>query len=396
MVIIVQENRSFDNLFYGYPGANTATSGRNSKGQTIPLVPISLAAPYDILHASNNFIDSWDNGKMDGFDKEPASGHPGGYPNPQYGYVPDAEKQPLLLLAQQYVLGDNMFTSQLDASFTAHQYVYAAQADDTVNFPGGAWGCFPTPGRIHTFTQQRQPGPVIDACFTRPTLPTALEGIGVSWRWYGSYPGGGGYDWIGVQAAQDIRGSVTWKSHVITPELQFLKDVAAGTLAGVTWITPNLRYSDHSGSHSADGPQYVAALVNAVGQSPFWSSSVIFVTWDDWGGWYDHVPPPQLDYDGLGIRVPLLCISPFAATGAVSHVQYETASILKFVEQNWGLPALAAADTRAASAGSGCLKTGARPRAFKPIPVTARLSDAISTPIGSIEDVLGESERGGD
>jgi phospholipase C len=289
-----------------------------------------------------------------------------------------------------------MFTSQIDASFTAHQYVYAATADDTVNFPGGAWGCFPTPGRIHTLTPQRLPGPVVNACFTRPSLPTALERIGVSWRWYGSYPGGGGYDWIGVQAAQDIRNAVTWKLHVVTPELQFLNDVAAGTLAGVTWITPNLHYSDHSGSHSADGPQYVAALVNAVGQSQFWSSSVIFITWDDWGGWYDHVPPPQLDFDGLGIRVPFLCISPFAQTGVVSHVQYETSSLLKFVELNWGLSPLTASDARANSAGDGCLNVGMRPRAFRPLAVKARLSDAIGANVGSIEKLLGESERGGD
>jgi phospholipase C len=395
VIIIDQENRSFDDVFYGYPGANTAVSGRNSKGKVIPLVPISLSAPYDILHASNNFIDAWDNGKMDGFDKEPA-GHLQGFPNPQYGYIPDAEKLPYVAMAQQYVLGDNMFTSQIDASFTAHQFIYAATGDDTVNFPGGPWGCYPTPGRIHTLTLQRKVGPVINACFFRPSLPAALDRIGLSWRWYGSYSGGGGYDWIGVQAAQDLRSSPSWSTHVIQPELQFLADVAAGTLANVTWITPNLRYSDHAGARSADGPQYVASLVNAVGQSPFWSSSVIFITWDDWGGWYDHVPPPQLDYAGLGIRVPVLCISPFAQSGVVSHVQYETASIVKFVEKNWGLAPLAVADSRANSAGDGCLSVKTRARAFKAIPTRLRPTDLTDANVGPIETLLGHSERGGD
>ena len=121
------------------------------------------------------------------------------------------------------------------------------------------------------------------------------------------------------------------------------------------------------------GPSWVAALVNTVGKSRYWNSTAIFVQWDDWGGLYDHVPPPFEDYDGLGFRVPLLVISPYAKPNYVSHVQYETASVLHFAEDLFGLGRLAAADRRAAIACGGLLRLhpeAARircnPRAEKP------------------------------
>jgi phospholipase C len=135
--------------------------------------------------------------------------------------------------------------------------------------------------------------------------------------------------------------------------------------------------------------------VNAVGESPFWSSSVIFLTWDDWGGWYDHVPPPQVDFDGLGIRVPLLCVSPYAAQGVVSHELYETASILKFVELNWDLATLAASDARANSAGDGCLNPSARPRKFARIATSLRPADFAERDDPLSDRILRASEGAG-
>jgi phospholipase C len=123
--------------------------------------------------------------------------------------------------------------------------------------------------------------------------------------------------------------------------------VGAGKLANVTWIIPDYVDSDHSGAKSTTGPSWVASLVNAVGGSRFWDSTAVFVIWDDWGGWYDHVSPPQLDVQGLGFRVPMLAISPYSKVNYVSHVQYESAGILNFVESVFDLPALQAADKRA-------------------------------------------------
>ncbi|MGA7354433.1 MAG: alkaline phosphatase family protein, partial [Candidatus Cybelea sp.] len=107
--------------------------------------------------------------------------------------------------------------------------------------------------------------------------------------------------------------------------------------------------------------------VNTIGESKFWKSTAIFVQWDDWGGLYDHVPPPYEDYDGLGFRVPLLVISPYAKQNHVSHVQYETASVLRFAEDLFGLGQLAAADARATSPAPDCFDFHQEARAFVPI-----------------------------
>ena len=129
----------------------------------------------------------------------------------------------------------------------------------------------------------------------------------------------------------------------------------AGSLANVTWVIPDWLNSDHAGNRSNTGPAWVASVVNAIGESKLWPHTAIFVVWDDWGGWYDHVAPPQLDADGLGFRVPLVCISPFAGRGVVSHVQYEFGSILRFAEDAFGLPQFAVSDRRATSAAVGCM-----------------------------------------
>ena len=143
---------------------------------------------------------------------------------------------------------------------------------------------------------------------------------------------------------------------------------------------PDFANSDHTGSLSTTGPSWVASVVNTIGSSKFWPHTVIFVLWDDWGGWYDHVAPPQLDDDGPGLRVPMLCISPFAATGPVNHTQLEFGSLLRLAEDAFGLGRLAASDTRATSAAVGCLNFAQAPRAFAPITAPLRVNDFLRRP----------------
>jgi phospholipase C len=136
----------------------------------------------------------------------------------------------------------------------------------------------------------------------------------------------------------------------------------------VSWVTPTCTNSDHAGCGGKTGPQWVASLVNAIGESQYWNSTAIFIFWDDYGGWYDPVAPKRVDYDGLGLRIPMLIISPYAKQDYISHVHYEHGSILKFIEDQFGLPRLAASDTRATSPQSDAFDFNQAPRAFQVIP----------------------------
>jgi phospholipase C len=389
VVFIVQENRTVDDLFQGYPGADTVASGLDSKGQTIALQPISMSKePYDLDNAATGFFPAYDHGKMDGFDRVAVYGRHAGYPHPQYGYVPRSESQPYFDMASQYVLGDRMFTSQIDASFTSHQYVVAGYASHAVNYPAGPWHCAGPNNVIPTLTQQRRYGPTVPACFDNPTLGDELDAAGLPWRFYAGGLATTGGLWSAYGAIRHIRYGADWKN-VISPPGRFLTDINNGTLASVTWITPTWHDSDHASTQSATGPAWVTALVNAIGRSPFWNTTAIFIMWDDWGGWYDHVKPPYVDYDGLGIRVPLLIISPYAKQGYVTHVRYEHGSILRFIEDNWGLAQLAASDARANDPAKDAFNWSSPPRPFRPF--AAKIADSYfrnerENPVGGLPE----------
>jgi phospholipase C len=378
VIYIIQENRSFDNLFQGYPGADTVSHGKLSTGKTIQLVPASLADDYTIDHSAQSMFDACDgtgsipgtNCRMDAFDKEEVEGAPQGIKHAQYVYVPHKETKPYFDMAHEWVVADRMFASQLDESFVAHQYAIAAQAASSVNTPSQLWGCEGDPADlIATITLQRHlRGPAEHPCFDYETLGDELDGAKLTWRFYASAMGTGtsgiGFIWSAYQAVKHIYDGPDWKNDVITPNWKFITDVRAGKLANFTWITPVCDDSDHVNCGGGYGPSWVAALVNAVGKSKFWNSTAIFVQWDDWGGLYDHVPPPYADYDGLGFRVPLIVISPYAKQNYVSHVPYETASVLRFAEDLFGLSQLSASDLRATSPAGDCFDFSQSPRPF--------------------------------
>jgi len=375
IVFVVQENRSFDNLFQGYPHADTVPEGQNSYGQTITLQPSSLKTVYVIDHSADAMFAAC-NGtgslpgtdcRMNGFNNETTFGGP---QNPQYVYVPHSESKPYFDMAHEWVVADRMFQSQLDESFVAHQYVIAAQAQSSVDLPYGYWGCAGgSYDIVSTITQQRNPdGPAQLACFDYTTLGDELDAAKLSWRFYavryGNDGGGNGGTWSAYQAVKHIFRGPDWKKDVISPNWKFITDVRAGKLANFTWITPECAESDHLECGGGYGPSWVSAIVNTVGESKFWNSTAIFVQWDDWGGFYDHVAPPFKDYDGNGFRIPLLVISPYAKKDYVSKTPYETASVLRFAEDLYGLKQLSAADARAASPAADCFDFNQGPRAF--------------------------------
>ncbi len=375
IVYIIQENRSFDDLFQGYPGADTVSIGRNSSGKRIRLTPTRLATEYEIDHSVHAMFAAC-NGtsslpgthcRMNGFDKERAYGGP---PNPQYVFVPHTDSKPYFEMAHEGVLADRMFQSQLDESFVAHQYVIAAQAQSSVDLPYGFWGCGTAGDFVYTITKKRRIGKMQAPCFDYQTLGDELDAAHLSWRFYtskfASPSSDGGSFWSGYQAVHHVYDGPDWLK-VITPQKRFIGDVRAGKLASFTWITPTCPNSDHVNCGGGFGPSWVAAVVNVVGKSKFWNTTAIFIQWDDWGGLYDHVAPPFEDYDGLGFRVPLIVLSPYARRDHVSHEQYETASVLRFAEDLWGLGRLAAADARANSPAGDCFDFSQEPRPFVPI-----------------------------
>ncbi len=361
IVIIVQENRSFNNLFYGFPNARTATYGYDTHGTKIVLQPVGLETTWDLEHDLAGFVAAC-NGRgslpgtdcrNNGFDNE-TWGCNALCPNknPPYSYVPHSETKPYFFMGSHYVLADEMFASNLDASsFISHQYIIAGQASSAVNYPYGWWGC---PGLysgadIPTITQARSYGPTIPMCWDNNTLGDEMDKAGLSWAFYTSTYNGDGGIWSAYQNIKHIYNGPDWKKDVITPQTDFFKDVSKGKLRDLTWITPTCENSDHAGCNSKTGPAWVASLVNAIGKSKYWKSTAIFIFWDDYGGWYDPKPPAMVDYDGLGMRIPMLIVSPYARRGYVDHRHFEHGSILKFVEDTFGLARLAATDTRANS-----------------------------------------------
>jgi phospholipase C len=382
VVIIIQENRSFDNLFQGYPGADTVARGKDSHGEIVTLKPVSLAKQYIIDHSVAAMIAACDGTgalpgtdcRNDGFDREQSYCFDKVCPPnpPEYVYVPHSDSAPYFAMAHEWVLADHNFQSHLDESFIGHQYLIAAQANSAANLPTGAWGCEDSTSRVATVTHKRKIIPLAQsACFDYKTLADELNDAKLTWRFftsgYDAPSSGEGSVWSAYQAIRHIYQSPQWKRNVIVPQTRFFTKIHEGRLANVTWITPICANSDHVNCGGGHGPSWVTALVNAIGRSRFWNSTAIFVVWDDWGGLYDHVPPPYKNYDGLGFRVPLLVISPYAKKNYVSHVQYESAGILTFTEDVFGLGRLAAADKRATSPAADCFDFSQAPRPFVPI-----------------------------
>jgi phospholipase C len=360
VVVIVQENRSLNTLFAGFPGANTVLSGQESDGTVVQLTSVSLKNPQDIDHYHKDAKMAYNGGLMNGFNNERLPGGSKAMTFP-YQYVDKTQTAPYWDIANSWVLADNFFPTEFGPSFTAHLNLIAGTTEINptthnaiVNFPSDLsqpWGCDAVAGTTTSLLETNgtvsiNGGPF--PCFTQfHTMADTMDAAGVSWRYYAPKPtewAKGGI-WSAFDAISNVRNGPDW-ANVISPPKQILTDIDSGTLAKVTWVIPDEKYSDHAGSGSDAGPSWVATVVNKIGGSKFWKSSAIIVLWDDWGGWYDGAPPNQLDFRGLGIRTPMLIISPYAIAGQggggyISHTQFEPGSILKFIENAFNLPSLA-------------------------------------------------------
>jgi phospholipase C len=358
IVIIIQENRSTDNLFHGLPGADTANSGKNSKGRTIQLVPRSLKAPLGLGHSHGDFVVAYDGGRMDGFDLEDENcENPPCADNGAYAYVPQSEVGPYFAMAQQYTFADHMFQTNQGPSFPAHQYLISGTSQPAVgsdllaaenpetpdNITIG--GCDATAGTlVRLIDPSGNENTSIFPCFEHPTLIDLLDAHGVSWRYYAPSTSS---IWTGPNSIRHLRFGRDWRD-VSIPETNVLNDIAAGQLRDVSWVIPDALTSDHPQLTDGSGPSWVASVVNAIGQSSYWNNTAIFILWDDWGGFYDHVRPSNIfDSYELGFRVPLIVVSPYAKPAHISTVDHEFGSILHFIEEDYNLGSLGYTDARA-------------------------------------------------
>jgi phospholipase C len=402
VVIVIQENRSTDNLFGAFrtqlPGADLADSGVTSTGQVVPLTPVPLGDTYDLDHTHKAFVEMYDQGRMDGADLVECEY--GGLPYrpcppfPQFRYVNAADVLPYLEMARHYGFANRMFQTNQGPSYPAHQFLLAGTSQLTAtsalfaaeNVANGteAAGCAaPADQRVAVIGPGGQEQGYVFPCFEHLTLPDLLARHvpPISWRYYA--PSAGNI-WTAPNSIRHLcrpshgecEGASWTNGAIVLRPPQVLLDIAAHRLQAVSWIIPDGRYSDHPlVRQNGTGPSWVAAIVNAVGKSRYWDETAILVTWDDWGGWYDHVVPPApagraFSYYELGFRVPLLVISAYTPAGYVSNGQHDFGSILHFVEHVFGLSRIPPGDFADARADdlADFFHFRAAPRAFVPIP----------------------------
>ncbi len=377
VIVVIQENRTFNNLFATFPGTTGTTTGmerigqgKNEKTQPIALTEVHLYNKKNINHLYTAYKTAYRNGHMDAFNriKYQATGKNEGAAPYQYVYPSDVT--PYWNMATSYGIADDMFQTQGSGSFTAHQDLIRGgteidSTDSLVDDPttSSAWGCTSPPGSATSLitTQLKVlkgqgPYPCTSKFPSSPgyeTLQVLLDNAKVSWKYYTPAPTNGsvGALWNAFLVIASVYTNQTeWNAHIISPETSIFNDISANALPAVSWVIPDAANSDHPAEGADTGPSWVASIVNAVGQSSSWNSTAIVVVWDDWGGFYDPVKPPKLDKQGgPGFRVPMVVISPYVPAGEISHTAYEFGSILRFIEDNWNLGRLGTSDGTANS-----------------------------------------------
>jgi len=379
VVIIVQENRSTNDLFNGLPGAYTVTSGKNSKNQTVKLLAQTLTSPIDLSHKHSAYLTEYNNGQMNGFDQVASWCKYRTNCPPKdvraYAYVPEYGVKPYFDMAEQYAFADHTFETNQGPSFPSHQYLLSGTStisdgnslrasenplDPKQQFTGGCDS--PKGSLVRLIDQYGNENQSMYPCFDRNSLIQEIEAKHLTWHYYQVGPGSG--LWHGPDAIKAVWSSRDYSTNVVAPPARVLRDVKAGQLANVVWVMPTALASDHPGMTDGSGPSWVASVVNAIGLSKYWQSTVIFVTWDDWGGWYDPVAPPQYNSYEDGFRVPLIAISPYAKKGYVSTKRHEFGSLLKFTEEVFNLPSLGTTDVRSDDL-ADCFNFNQRPRRFR-------------------------------
>lgn len=349
-ISLMQENHTFDNYFGTYPGADGLPPGTcmptGTAGQCVEPWHLTGTATEDLGHNFETFQNQYNGGKMDGFITTFSDARMENLDLPM-GYYDRTDLPFYWNVADEFVLFDRNFTSANAGSVANHMYWVTGT-------PGGETETIPDEG------------------FTVPTIFDRLQEAGISWKFYVE-----NYDpriTFRSRGASDRGSQVIWcpllsyARFVDDPELnsrivsmdEYYEDLEAGTLPAVSYLVPS-GSSEHPPGSIAAGQAFVSNLISALMRSSSWSSSAFMWTYDDWGGFYDHVAPPQVDEHGYGFRAPALLVSAYARQGHIDHTQIDFTSQLKFIQDNWGLPALASRDA-AANGLSSAFDFGAPPR----------------------------------
>jgi phospholipase C len=351
IVFIIKENRSFDNYFGTFAGANGATSGPISTGSTIPLGHTPDRS-RDMGHSWNDALTAINNGLMNQFDLVQFGNIGGDYMSMTQFYQTDIPNY--WNYAQTFTLSDATFSSLHGGSFPNHMYTIAATSADAIDNPFepthpqfSSWGCDAETGTTVTLQNTNGVQSSVFPCFTNTTLGDLLDGAGISWKSYAPQENTSGYAWNTYDSFNQIRNSSLWATHVVGWS-NFVTDATNGNLPAVSWLVPDTADSDHPPSSVCAGENWTVKQINAIMQGPDWSTTAIFLTWDDFGGFYDNAAPMNPDYYGFGPRVPMIIISPYALAKTVVHTEYEFSSVLKFIETRFGLSNLTSRDLDAA------------------------------------------------
>jgi len=368
IVIIMQENRSFDSYFGTYPGADGIPTLAGQPSVCIPNPAGACARPYhdsnDVNrggpHGEQNAIDDIDGGRMDGFVAEQRKGGRRQCRNPlnprcngaagaadAVGYHDAREIPNYWTYAQRFVLQDRMFEPNASWSLPAHLFMVSEWSARCAS--SNPASCVNELQNPQSLGMRRSAGVQPDYAWT--DLTYLLHRGGVSWAYYlaqGTQPDCSDDAEDCASAPQRLHVPQIWnplpwfdtvKQDGELGNVQdinnFFRAAKAGSLPAVSWVAPNGYVSEHPPSKVSVGQSYVTGVINAVMQSPDWDSTAIFLSWDDWGGFYDHVAPPRVDENGYGLRVPGLVISPYARSGYIDHQTLSFDAYVKFIEDDF-------------------------------------------------------------
>lgn len=360
IIVLMQENHTFDNYFGTFPGADGIPEGTCMPVD--PDVPTGAGCiePFhigsndvalgDIDHSSATSRNQYNKGRMNGFVSAlNARGQDGRL---AMGYYDERDLPYHWFLARNYVLFDRFFSSASTGSLENHVFSVGAS---TMKLP--------QPARA---AGQRGDLPELRSSLDNslPTIFDRLQEKGVSWKFYvqnydpkltyrtvSQYSGNRASQviWVPPLNIDRFIDDPELNSHIVNLD-EYYQDLKNGTLPAVAYISPS-GASEHPPGSLASGQRFVQTLINALQRSSAWPSSAFLLTYDDWGGWFDHVAPPRVDADGYGFRVPTILVSPYAPPGKIEHTEMDFTSILRFIEDNHGLDPLNARDAKANSLG---------------------------------------------